>query len=427
MGGGPLLTLRPHQSRALDALREKLRAGSRAPLLVSPTGSGKSVIAAAIASLHLSKPSRSVVAIVPRLQLVEQLSADLARECPEGGWSVRTIQALQQSGERPPATLLIADEAHHYVSAEWLPVVQHYRADPACTVLGLTATPCRGDGTALGHAYDSLTVAATVRELTGAGYLVPCDVIGPGARSGAMAEDPVAAYVTHGGGRRCIVFARDMAHSRLLASRFVAKGIACASVESDLSDDARAEALDRFRRGVVRVLVNCQILTEGFDDPSVEVVVLARGCAHAGTFLQIVGRGLRISPATGKARCTVLDLHGVVHDHGLPDDDRAYSLTGEAIAVADTGLAIRQCPQCGQVFRAEEFAAVGCPGCGYKIRARKDPAVRRQEMKLVRAAHTPEKRAAEWASLQKAERARGYKRGWAANVYRSRYGGSPPR
>jgi hypothetical protein len=177
----------------------------------------------------------------------------------------------------------------------------------------------------------------------------------------------------------------------------------------------------QFRAGELRVLVNVQIHTEGFDDPSVEVVVLASGCAHAGSYLQKVGRALRPSPSTGKERALVLDLCGAVHEHGLPDDPREYSLTGRAISTGEDALALRQCQECGGVWRAELFKAATCPRCGFVAPGRPDPRIARARLDAVRATHGAEKRVGALRALYAQAHATGKKIGWAHFVFQARY------
>ena len=435
-------TLRPYQSRTVAEARAAVTAGARGVLIVAPTGAGKTAIAAHVAASHLARgQGRTVLGIVPRLELAAQMArvlraaglrvgvlagdaapGDLDAEAPV---QIATVQTLQVRGVRPPATLVLADEAHHYASPEWAAVALYYRA--ASTVLGLTATPQRGDGRAMGDLFDALVVAASVRELTDEGWLVPATVIAPAERVTALARDPVEAYLEHGrrGGelRRAIFFARDMAHSRAIAEGLAAEGVAASSVESDLAPEVRRARVDAFAVGELRALVNVQILTEGFDDPTVEVVVLARGCSHAGTYLQAVGRALRPSPLTGKRGALVLDLMGACHDHGLPDDERAYTLDGTAIRVATAGddHAIRQCAACGGVWRASLFVASTCPRCGHVAPARPDPRVRRAELAEVRAGHSSDVRAAALRELVGQARAKGYKMGWAMARFKARY------
>jgi superfamily II DNA or RNA helicase len=112
--------------------------------------------------------------------------------------------------------------------------------------------------------------------------------------------------------------------------------------------------------GEVRALVGVGVLIEGFDLPAVDTVILARAFSVTGAFLQAIGRGLRTSVGTQKERCTVLDLRGSVHLHGLPDEDRVWSLHGAASRRTEPLAALRRCAECFAIFRP----AASCPRCG---------------------------------------------------------------
>lgn len=368
------MNLRPYQSLAIDALRRSYQRGKRAPCLVLPTGGGKTIVAAAIIQGALALGNRTLF-VAHRRELIGQTVDKLSRA---GIWDVRVIRAADDTGRPdapvivgsiqtltmprwlgrlPQADLVVPDECHHLVAARWRTLADAY---PRARLLGLTATPERADGKALGDVFDDLIIGATVRELADAGHLVPCRVYAPPEQldSDQLALDPVGAYQQHGDGRRAIVFCVTVAHAEQVAQAFNAAGITAAVVVGTSPAEERATALRRFGAGDIRVCVNVNVLTEGFDDPPVACCILARKPQHAGTFLQMAGRVLR--PAPGKTRATLIDLCGSVHDHGPPDLEREYSLDGKAIsgAVRDR---IRQCPTCGAVFLVGPQA---CPECG---------------------------------------------------------------
>lgn len=158
---------------------------------------------------------------------------------------------------------------------------------------------------------------------------------------------------THG----AIIFCAKVDHAQAVADEMNAAGVRTEVVSGN--GGGRADALARFRSGETRAIANVHVLTEGFDDPGAAVCILARKPDHVGTYLQMIGRILRPSPE--KTRGTLIDLCGSVHEHGLPEADREYSLTGKAISKTDR-QPIRQCPHCGGVFPLS--AAPACPLCG---------------------------------------------------------------
>lgn len=423
-----LAALRPYQVRAVSSLREHVRAGNRRVLLVLPTGGGKTLIATEIAKRHVATGGR-VLVLAHRAELIRQ-TADAFR-----GEPVRVIQAARSGGPAdarivvasiptlaarpdslPPATLVIFDEAHHTRAKSWERIASAYRD---AILIGLTATPQRADGKPLGDLFNAITVVSTVRELTDMGYLVPCSVFAPEEFSDALAADPADAYLEHGNGRKGIIFCATVEHARATADRLVAAGVPAACVDGHLAPSVRRAYLDSYAAGTIRVVTNCAVLTEGFNDPGAEVCILARACDHIGLYLQIVGRILR--PAPGKDSATLIDLRGVARRHGLPDDPREYSLDGDPIRTVDALPALKQCLRCGYCGRAWR----ACPACENEQSDPKPIEVRRAELKQVFASDGEDLRRAYFDRLTATARERGYAPGWVAHRYRAKYGAWP--
>ena len=322
------MNLRPYQERAIEALRASYRSGHRAPVLVLPTGGGKTVIAAAIVAGARQRGHR-VLFLAHRAELLAQTARTLGGDVrvvqadrdtgpaasPVVVASVQTVAAPRWAERLPPADLVIIDECHHAAAPTWAALAARY-AD--ARLLGLTATPQRGDGAPLGDVFDDLVVGASIRELTEAGHLVPCRVYVPagGDVSGRrLACSPLEAYRRHAGGQRAVVFCSTVEHASEVAERFRTDGVPAGTVTGSTPDDVRARTLAEFRAGELRVLTNVHVLTEGWDDPGCAVAILARSCDAASTYLQAVGRVLR--PAPGKDHAVLVDLAGVVEKHGL--------------------------------------------------------------------------------------------------------------
>lgn len=333
-------------------------------------------------------------------------------DCPVTVASIPTL-ARRDPARLPPASLVIFDEAHHTRATSWQRLAQHYRS---ALLLGLTATPERSDGAPLGDVFDRLVVGSTVRELTELGYLVPCEVFAPPAKARQLASDPVDAYREFGGGRKAVVFCPTVIAARDAATRFIAAGVPAGFVDGEISARERAETLRRFSAGELRVVTNCLCLTEGWDAPTVAVCILARGCAHPSLYLQIVGRVLR--PGQGKDRAALVDLRGVVHVHGLPDDEREYSLEGKAISQSAKLPPLQTCKDCGAVFRP----APSCPVCGVVRPMPELPEVRKQRLEQVSASHTADQREAYRQRLVEIAQERNYRPEWVFYRMRARYG-----
>jgi DNA repair protein RadD len=362
------LKLRDYQLDAIARLRAEYAQGRKAPCLVMPTGAGKTPTAAEIIRLALARGQRPMF-LAGRLELLDQAEAKLRaagiddvrviqaeRDTAHNGVvvaSVPTLASPRWATQLPPADLLVFDEVQHLKARTWLGVANHYNN---AFKLGLTATPQRGDGSPLGDVLDAIVIGATVGQLTERGYLVPCRVFAPPTilDSRSLALDPVDAYLKHCRGQRTIVFCATVEHARRTAEAFTTCGIRAAYVTGEMAE--RSDVIARYAAGDLDVLVNVNLLVEGWDDPTTSAAIFARRFTHAGSYLQACGRILR--PAASKTSATVVDLCGSALVHGTPDSDRQYSLDGKPIRTTDREP-LKQCPGCGGVFTARDV----CPYC----------------------------------------------------------------
>jgi len=424
--------LRDYQSRAIERAREAYRQGARSVCLVSPTGSGKTVIASELARSAVARGGR-VLWVAHRAELLRQAQSKLsmfgvpagivapwAKSEPNIPVQVASVDTLVARGSLPPATVVIWDECHHVAASGWHTIAEHYRTS---TILGLTATPSRGDGRALDDVFGALVVVAQPRELIEAGHLVPTHVFAPETKRKQLALDPLDAYQQRTPGTQTLVFCPNVAYANDLAMRFSGAGVEAACVDGGCSAEVRAAALDAFADKRLRVLTNVYVLTEGYDCPGIETVILARGASTPGIYLQMVGRGLR--PAPGKSHVTVIDLVGCVHEHGLPDEDREYSLSGKAIRRGTkSALGTRTCKQCGAIQRT---GGLVCVRCGAPWPPPPPPVVRATDLALVsrRARQTDDTKKQRFLDFLYIAKKRGYRRGWAFHRYYSLYGEKP--
>ncbi len=373
--------LRPYQLDAIQDARDRIASGRIAPLLVAPTGAGKTVIEAAMIRSHLEiDPEYRAVVVAHRRELIGQIASTLLRmgvtdigeicpgviQRPNARVQVASTQTLRARSLYPRASFLVFDEAHHYSSDDWHQLTKGY---PGVIRVGFTATPMRSDGRGMSPAFDSLVVVSTIKELTAQGYLVPCKVIAPAKplKKPAMTHSPVDAYLAHAKGMRTVVFADFVANAEKFAAEFRDKGVDAVVIHGELSADERRRALDAHARGAV--LVNCMVLTEGWDSPETQCCILARGCGSVSTYLQIVGRVLR--PFPGKTHALLIDLTGrSFYDHGMPDEDRKYSLTGKGIRKkTDDDAEDIYCPVCGQPVEPAPNSWP-CEVCGHEAQGK---------------------------------------------------------
>lgn len=364
-------SLRNYQNRCITETLEAWPSNRRI-CLVLPTGGGKTVVgqelcrlAQAPHTLWIAHRNELINQAAERLRQafgplnVGVIAAGVAPQ-PYAPIQVASIQTLIARDHRPPAELLVFDECHHIKAKTYQAVADHYSD---ARQLGLTATPERRDGSALGDMFDHLVVGAQYSELISQGHLVDCRVLQPPEIPGStgLALSPLAAYQRYAPGTRAFGFAQSVELAERYAAEFTQAGIPSTFADATTPAAERAARLEAFRSGSIQVLWNVFLFTEGTDVPEAETIILSRGCSHVSLYLQIVGRALRPHPS--KAKATLIDLSGASLIHGMPTEDRIYSLDGDGIK--RTSLApLKVCQQCGTTILS---AYQVCPSCGYEF------------------------------------------------------------
>lgn len=299
----PRLELRAYQRQAVEDVIAKL---DHRPILVSPTGSGKTTMATEIVE-RLGVPT---LWMAHRKELIDQAAERLEAHGlktgivmsgydgdPEAQVQVASIQTLVRR-EKPPARLIVVDECHHAAADSYQNVLAEY---PDAHVVGLTATPFRLDGRGLGDLFGELVVAAWSDELCADGVLhkprvwaskAPdlrgVRVVAGDYNLGALAErsntaelnaDIVDTWRKHAAGRRTVAFAVDIAHSLAITKAFQDAGVTAEHLDGGTPRSERDDILDRLRAGKTLVVSNCMVLTEGWDLPALECAIIARPTA----------------------------------------------------------------------------------------------------------------------------------------------------
>lgn len=391
------ITLYDWQAEAVEALRANIRNGVRNQILASPTGSGKTLIAAYLIDACYRKHQRAVF-VCDRENLIQQTSdtfddygiphgiiqADHWRTDSYHRVQVATAQTLTRRNW-PDADLIVVDEAHTLYKDT---IARIQKRD--CVVIGLTATPfARG----MGRFYDAVVTVRTLNQLTTDGYLAPFEAYAAtepdmrGAktvggewtkdeaakRSLPIIGDAVAEYLEKTPGKKFIAFGVTIAHCEELQKQFLAAGVQCALYTSNTPSDECAEIVQEFRKpdSYIRGLVSVAKLSKGFDVPSVEVILMCRPLRRGfAEHLQILGRGLRRDPDNPSKVCTVLDLSGnmlrfwpeMVHffENGVVELDDGKPKPKKT---AKEGAAPEpfKCPKCAHVHPPRQT----CPHCGH--------------------------------------------------------------
>jgi superfamily II DNA or RNA helicase len=431
------MTLRPYQEQVLEDLLRQLRAqvlvtgdawraGTGAhpasAVLQMATGAGKTHLASELIRRTLLGELQDLLPQVLGQPLRVQFWADLREITTDtmerlalSGLPVGVIaasappslvrpdapvQVVQQQtvlrrykdrGELPPRPdLLILDEAHGCCADE---LDRGLRALDPLLLIGLTATPSRGDGRGLGRTFRSLVQGPQTAELQQSGHLVPCDVIAPssGYLERGLALDPVEAYRQHclpftpegDGGQfprksRALVFCGD-GQARRTAEAFAAGDVPAEVLAADTRPALRTTQRARLQSGELLVLCTVDCAIKGWDCPAVDTVILARGVGVPGIYLQMVGRALRPDPSSGKRRARLIDLRGSCYLHGLPEEERVWSLGDEAVQLRTATAAYSRCGSCLWLGPARKAGSL-CPRCQAPLgRPIKPPRVRRAQ------------------------------------------------
>lgn len=415
-------SLRPYQTAFVARLRSVVQQGARRVCCVAPAGSGKTTCFSAIMAGHLQRaPHHQGLVIVHRRELKDQATrALMAAGVSMQRCAVETVQSMLAADRFPSATMVIWDECHHAPADTWSKAAEVYRD---AILLGFTATPERGDGRGLGGStFERMVVAVQPSELIASGYLVPCEVIAPSSRlkGGQIAQSPVTAYEAHAPGEVAIVFSPTVAIAEDHCRGFTDRGHAAEALHGAMGATERDAIIGRFRSGQTRVLVNCAILTEGFDHPPTSCIILARGASTAGAFIQTTARASR--PYPGKTRALLLDLVGASHVHGAPDEDRVFSLDGKGIRRSEQDVDVAFCAVCGAV----KTAAL-CTECGHQAEPVTQEVTGERLVKFAKKrAEDDEQRARTLARWLLEARSKGWKPGSALFKYAAVYGAMPP-
>ena len=435
-------------------LYQSIKDGNRRLVWCMPTGAGKSTVCSRFVKACVKNQKR-VLFFVHSKELVQQFALRLSGQFHISSGiimagvtpnrsklvQVASVQTLVRR-EAPPADVVIIDETHRAKANTYRKVIEQY---PDAIIIGLTATPFRGDGKGLSDIFETIVHPVKIGELINKGYLVSTKVFAPKDRVNlegiktvrgdydqkelfyrfhdeGLVRGVVENYKKHADGTKAIVFNVNIEHSKEVAERFNQEGIPCAHLDGETNKAERDRIVKAFSRGAIQVLCNVGLFTEGFDVPDTETVILNRATKSFGLYVQMVGRGLR--PAPGKEYCIVLDhgdntiRHGFVEDY----DQVPFSLEGvEKKRKEDDEPKTKVCEVCDTIN--SRFAPV-CKCCGRAF-PRKERVIRftdgtefvaldREALILERLLNIPHSKSERipFPQLRIYAALRGYKNGW---------------
>jgi len=466
------MELRNYQEQAITDLSQSLGKGHKRVILQAATGSGKTVMASSIVKRAVDKGS-TVLFLAHRRELITQCANKMnlfgisygiimAGEVNEA-WhpvqiaSVDTLRARAITSKRmrlPEADIIIIDECHRTLSNTYRKIIDAYEGK---VVLGLTATPCRGDGLGLGHVYQDMVCAPSIKHLTGEGHLVPARYFAPSIPdlqgikliagdynkkhlakkmdTPKLVGDIVTNWSTIAPGKTTVVFASSVQHSINLMESFIESGVKAGHIGGSTPSEERDETLKQLESGEITVLCNCLVLTEGWDCPSAEVCVLARPTKSLGLYLQMVGRVLR--PMEGKPEALIIDHSGAVYEHGFVDDEFEWDLDPKNKIQEKKKRETKKerspitCEKCFTVYSGSRE----CPSCG-SVHIKKGRAlfvgegdlgeIDRKSRKLKKKEYSCDQQKEWYAMLRGYASTKGYKDGWAYYKYHDKFGVAPP-
>ena len=402
-----MITLRPYQDEAIKALKGATNGGVKSPLVCLPTGSGKTpVLCRYLADLAKEYPNERFLVCVHTKELVKQIHDTMLAMCGiESGIISASLKKKQRGKQisvvqvqtffRDKSRLdryhtVIIDECDRVPDkgkGQYQTLIKDLRiCNPNIFLIGLTATPYRmKSGLCYGgdQMFSSLVYDAGIKELMEAGYLAKLvskdggkpDLRDIHIRNGDYAVDELQDYMSdasrikaacreiikYGADRnKWLIFACGVEHARLVSRSLTEQGYVCPTVVGETNGDDRDEYVTALKSGVVRGLVNVNVLSVGFDAPDIDLIVLLRPTKSPGLYYQQMGRGLRIHPS--KQNTMVLDLAGNISEHGPVDLLNERIKRNKSAKDRDGVAPTKTCPNCSAIILA---GLMECGDCGY--------------------------------------------------------------
>lgn len=437
------MPLRPYQVDLENRVRQAYREGCRSPCIVLPCGGGKSVIIADIARQTTAKGNR-VLFLVHRRELCDQIRSTFT------WWGVNMrlcdIMMVQTAARRlsklPRPQLIITDENHHCLANTYRKIYEYF---PECRRVGVTATPVRLNGDGLGDVNDRLIIGVSAKWLIENHCLAPYDYYAPSLvdlsevkmnrgefetssveklmLKKAVFGNVIEYYKKLAGGRQAICYCTSIRHSIETAAAFRAAGIEAEHIDGGTPRAERDEIVRKFKEGALDILCNVDLISEGFDVPDCECAILLRPTQSLTLYIQQAMRCMRYRP---DKRAVIIDHVGNYARHGLPDDDREWTLDKKPKRKREKKSqpaenAVTQCPECFLTFHTRDESGEvvkSCPYCGAELPVKERKEIKQEEAVLekiegFRIDYSDPDSCKSYKELLLYARKHGYKPGWA--------------
>ena len=429
------IELRDYQNKLVADARNAIQRGRKAVCCVLGCGGGKSIIQGTIAQLTTKRKNR-VLFLVHRKELCQQIEGTFKlcgvdfKNC-----SVMMVQtACRRLHKMLRPDLIIVDEAHHILSSSYIKILEYYKGVP---VLGFTATPSRMNEGGLGAVFQELILSVSTKWLIENHYLAPyryfsvqlADASKLHTKRGdydkAELEELMNKSAIFGGavenwlklanGKKTIVYCSSIETSKNTVKAFQDAGIAAAHLDGTTPKAEREGVVNDFRTGKIKVLSNVDLFGEGFDVPDCEAVVLLRPTQSLTLHIQQSMRSMRYDPKNPEKVAIILDHVGNYTRHGLPDDEREWSLEAKARKVKKKDeKPIKQCPVC---FSVVDSSVKICPYCMHVFKP--EPRAERKTVEgytleeITKMPYADYIKFETWEGLEEFRKLKKYKIGWS--------------
>ena len=439
--------LRDYQAEIINKIQNSMLTGHRRIIVQSPPRTGKTVVMSEIARRATVK-NRRVLFLIHRKEVLEQANATFKEQGVD--FDLLTsgmVQTLTRRVDKLDAPhIILVDEAHHVLSKSYRRILDKFKD---AYVLLFTATPVRLGREQLDQVADDIVLGKSIKELTAAGFLAPFRYYQPpagfnqselklsstgdytnksitSALQSCLYGDLVSHYKRLAAGKQAVCYCHSIDAAKHVAAEFNKNGIAAAEVDGTTPRSERDELVKKFRDGAIKVMVNVNLFTEGVDLPDVDAVILARPTSSLSLYLQFAMRCL--NPRAGKV-AVIIDHANNVEKFGYPDSERNW------LQLVKTGAKTRKnaetdnfnivtCETCFAVLESRTIKAGTCPYCDALIK-QKRPDKPVALIDLVEAART-ENQSDDYHQLKTVgelyayAKRKGYKRGWAYHIAKSR-------
>lgn len=376
--------LHKYQNSLVSQARTELSNGNHSVLLISPAGSGKSVIIAEIARLATSKGGH-VMFMVHRQELIAQITQSfIENEVDLEKCTIMTVGKIaNRLGKLRAPTLIITDETHHSLAATYIKIYDYYSEVPR---LGFTASPWRMSGKGFTEIYSSMVEGPDVSWLIENNFLAPYKYFSVNlinesllkkssvgdytkdsidqAVSRTIFGDVVKTYRDKADGKQAIIYCHSVEFSKQVAENFVNEGVTAVHADAKTPKKLRDEIMSDFKSGKTKILCNVDLISEGFNVPDCEVVIMLRPTESLVLHIQQSMRSMRYKP---DKQAVIIDHVANYLKHGLPDTPRQWTLGDREKKTSGSksdAIPIKQCPECFAIVPSDHKY---CYECDYEF------------------------------------------------------------